>query len=122
MITKNRVGASRPGSHCSRDMKVAIESASPNVDGTECALCPLSRVKAGVEVRIKQLCATPEVATRLREIGFGEDQIVKLITGPANIICLVCNARLAISAQLAQLILVEPFAPALSMERKHWSR
>jgi len=59
-------------------------------------------------VRIKQLCAAPEVAQRLREIGFGEEQIIKLLTSQANIICLVCNARLAISEQLAQIILVEP--------------
>jgi len=93
-------------------MKVATEPASINVDEPDCVLCPLSRVKAGVEVRVKRLCAAPEVATRLREIGFGEEQIVKLITGHTNIICLVCNARLAISTQLAQLILVESFAPA----------
>jgi len=111
MIAKRRVGANDPGKHGCRDMKVASESASLRVDGPNCALCPLSRAKAGVEVRIKQLCAAPEVATRMREIGLGEEQIVKLITGHTNIICLVCNARLAISAQLAQLILVEPFAP-----------
>ena len=75
---------------------------------TECSLCPLNRVKAGVAVRIKQLCASPEVARRLREMGFGEAQIIKLVTSQANIICLVCNARMAISAQLAQAILVEP--------------
>ena len=75
---------------------------------TRCEICPLSRMKAGVTVRIKQLCAAPEVQNRLREIGLGEDQIVKLLTGQANFICQVCNARLAISAQLAQLIFVEP--------------
>jgi Fe2+ transport system protein FeoA len=73
-----------------------------------CALCPLSRVKAGVAVRIKRLCASPEISHRLREIGFCEEQIIKLLTSQANIICLVCNARLAISSQLAQTILVEP--------------
>jgi Fe2+ transport system protein FeoA len=77
-------------------------------EGSRCELCPLSRVQAGVAVRIKQLCATPEVQNRLREIGLGEEQIVKLLTGSSNFICLVCNARLAISAQLAGLILVEP--------------
>ncbi len=60
-------------------------------------------------VRIKQLCATPEVADRLRELGFCEDRIVKLLTGHSNIVCLVCNARLALSAHLAQSILVEAF-------------
>jgi Fe2+ transport system protein FeoA len=73
-----------------------------------CELCPLSRVKAGVAVRIKQLCASPELQNRLRELGLCEDQIIKLLTSQTNFICQVCNARLAISAQLAQLILVEP--------------
>ena len=75
---------------------------------TPCEVCPLSRVQAGVAVRIKQLCAAPEVQNRLREIGFCEDQIVRLITSRNNFICQVCNARLAISEQLAKLILVEP--------------
>ena len=72
------------------------------------SVCPLSRVKAGTAVRIKQLDAAPEVTHRLREIGFCEEQIVRLLTSRANIICQVCNARLAISASLAQIILVEP--------------
>ena len=73
-----------------------------------CDLCPLSRVQAGVAVRIKQLCAAPEVQNRLREIGLCEDQIIRLVTSRNNFICQVCNARLAISEQLAKLILVEP--------------
>ena len=68
----------------------------------------MSRVKAGVAVRIKQLCAAPEVQERLREIGLCEDQIIKLVTSHTNFICQVCNARLAISEKLARLILVEP--------------
>ena len=77
-------------------------------DEPRCELCPLSRVKAGVAVRIKQLCASPELQDRLRELGLCEDQIIRLLTSQTNFICQVCNARLAISAQLAQLILVEP--------------
>jgi ferrous iron transport protein A len=73
-----------------------------------CELCPLSCVRAGVAVRIKQLCAAPEVQNRLREIGLCEDQIIRLLTSQANFICQVCNARLAISQQLARLIMVEP--------------
>ena len=78
-----------------------------------CDLCPLSRVKAGVAVRIKQLCASPELQNRLRELGFCEDQIIKLLTSRTNFICQVCNARLAISEHLARLILVEPLRPAV---------
>ena len=73
-----------------------------------CEVCPLSRVQCGVAVRIKALCAAPDVQNRLREIGLCEDQVVRLITSRNNFICQVCNSRLAISEQLAQLILVEP--------------
>lgn len=73
-----------------------------------CEICPLSRVKAGIEVRIKKLCATPEMQVRLRELGIREHQIVRLLTSQTSFICQVCNARLAISSKLAQLIMVEP--------------
>ena len=74
----------------------------------------MSCVQAGMAVRIKQLCAAPEVQSRLREIGFCEDQIVKLVTSRNNFICQVCNTRLAISEQLARLILVEPVLATVS--------
>lgn len=77
-------------------------------DDSRCDVCPLSRVQAGVAVRIKQLCASPDVQNRLRELGFCEDQIIRLLTTQTNYICQVCNARLAISEQLARIILVEP--------------
>lgn len=73
-----------------------------------CEVCPLSRIQVGVAVRIKQLCASSEIQTRLREIGLCEEQIIRLITSQTNFICQVCNTRLALSEQLARLILVEP--------------
>jgi Fe2+ transport system protein FeoA len=85
---------------------------SPEND--RCELCPLSRVQTGVAVRIKQLCASPELQNRLRELGFCEDQIIRLLTSRTNFICQVCNARLAISERLARIILVEPLRPALA--------
>ena len=86
---------------------------SAHQDESRCEVCPLSRVKAGVAVRIRQICAAPELQNRLRELGLGEDQIIKLLTSQTNFICQVCNARLAISQQLAQLILVEPLRPTV---------
>jgi Fe2+ transport system protein FeoA len=71
------------------------------------ALSPLPHVKAGCTVRIRELCASPEVSCRLREIGLGEGQIIKLVACSTNIICQVCNARLTLNAKLAQMILVE---------------
>jgi Fe2+ transport system protein FeoA len=73
----------------------------------------LNRVKTGLAVRVKKLLAAAEVAQRLREIGLCEESVVKLLTSQANVICLVCNARLALSSALAECILVEPLtAPA----------
>ncbi len=84
------------------------------LDG-QCAgprVCPLSRVQAGTTVCIKQLSTAPELTERLRELGFGEDQIIKLIACDSSFICQVCNARLGISKKLADAILVEA-VPAL---------
>lgn len=68
----------------------------------------MTSVRTGVAVRISKLCATPEIQARLREIGLGEDQVIRLVTNQTNFICQVCNSRLALSQQLAQLIWVEP--------------
>jgi Fe2+ transport system protein FeoA len=71
-------------------------------------LCPLSRVNTGVAVRIKQLSTSPEMTHRLREMGFCEEQKIKLLSRHTDLICQVCNARLGISSRLAEKILVEP--------------
>jgi Fe2+ transport system protein FeoA len=107
-IGKKRVVAGAVDCEAHVDMQVVDQSVSHWAHERNCSLCPLNRVKAGLAVRIKRLCASPQVASRLRELGFGEEQIIRLITSQANVICLVCNARMAISAQLAQAILVEP--------------
>lgn len=70
-------------------------------------VCPLSRVKAGAVVCIKQLSTAPEITSRLRELGFCEEQKIKLVARQSNYICQVCNARLAISGKLADSIIVE---------------
>jgi len=72
------------------------------------ATCPLNRVRAGMLVRVKELSAPPAVTRRLREIGLGEQQVIRLLVHQSSLICQVCNARLALSSQLAQMILVEP--------------
>jgi ferrous iron transport protein A len=74
----------------------------------EPAICPLSRVRAGSVVCIKELAASRDVISRLREMGFCEEQEIKLLSKHGNLICLVCNARLGISAELADTIMVAP--------------
>lgn len=78
--------------------------AGPNV-------CPLSRVQAGAVVCIKQLFTAPEITDRLRELGFREEQHIRLVARESNLICQVCNARLGISEELADSIIVETVAP-----------
>ncbi|MBI3875944.1 MAG: ferrous iron transport protein A [Verrucomicrobia bacterium] len=70
-------------------------------------LCPLDSVRAGASVRIKHLAASPEMNHRLREMGFCEEQRIKLLMKHTNVICQVCNVRLGISKQLAESIMVE---------------
>ena len=76
----------------------------------EAATCPLSTVEAGSVVCIKQLTAQPDVIGRLREMGLGEEQRIRLISRHPSLICQVCNARVALSEDLAKAILVEPLS------------
>ena len=73
-------------------------------------LCPLSQVAAGSVVCIKRLAASPDLTDRLRELGFCEEQKIRLLARDSNIICQVCNARLGISEELAESILVQPLS------------
>jgi Fe2+ transport system protein FeoA len=77
-------------------------------------ICPLSRVRSGTVVCIKQLAASADVMSRLREMGFCEEQQIKLIRREGNLICQVCNARLGISSKLAESILVQPMTGQLA--------
>ena len=74
------------------------------------SVCPLNHVAAGTTVCIKELIAPDETRDRLREMGLGEEQCIKLLSSKANVICQVCNARLALSEKLARTILVEPLS------------
>jgi Fe2+ transport system protein FeoA len=72
-------------------------------------------VQAGTVVCIKKLLTSPEISDRLRELGFCEEQSIKLLSRESNYICQVCNARLGISEELANSIFVQAVAePAAS--------
>lgn len=75
------------------------------------AICPLNQVKAGTVVCVRQLATSPEISDRLREMGLREDSHVRLVSRQDSVICLVCNARVALSQKLAESILVEPVTP-----------
>jgi Fe2+ transport system protein FeoA len=70
----------------------------------------LNQVHAGTPVRIKRLEASPEVNQRLREMGFNEEQKIRVVTQSANLICQINSVRLGLSPGLAESIWVEPLA------------
>jgi Fe2+ transport system protein FeoA len=99
-----------------RPVKQHMDSPNPPPEGC-CAglvVCPLSRVRAGSVVCIRQLTTSPEMTDRLREMGFCEQQRIKLLARNSSLICQVCNARLGISEQLAEAILVETVAASVA--------
>jgi Fe2+ transport system protein FeoA len=77
-------------------------------------VCPLTKIKAGTVVAIKQLTVSPEMGDRLREMGFCEEQQIKLLTRNSSFICQVCNARLGISEKLAEAIMVQAVSEPLA--------
>ena len=87
------------------------ESHRPSEEAAEICpqpfLCPLSNVRTGADVRIKQLSAPAELTHRLREMGFCEERKIKLLSRQTSLICQVCGARLGISQRLAERIMVE---------------
>ena len=70
----------------------------------------LSEIPAGRYVRIHQLQSRPDVSFRLREMGFCENAIVRLVVnGEGNLICEICNTRIGLNHALADDIIVSPF-------------
>jgi len=60
-------------------------------------------VPIGTRVRIRRLASRPEISTRLRELGFFEDAIVRCVMkGYGNIICEVHNTRVGLDSGLAR--------------------
>jgi len=67
----------------------------------------LALILPGQLFRIRQLANHPEVCSRLRELGFCENAVVRCVTkGYGNIICEVCNARFGIDSFTASNITV----------------
>jgi Fe2+ transport system protein FeoA len=67
----------------------------------------LSDIPVGTRVRISGLALAPEVTSRLRELGFSEDTVIRPMTrGNGTIICEVRNSRIGLTHALAQSIIV----------------
>ncbi|MBI4535877.1 MAG: ferrous iron transport protein A [Ignavibacteriae bacterium] len=61
----------------------------------------------GRRFRIHYLKSHAEICTRLRELGFCENAVVRCVTkGSSNIICEVCNTRVGLNTEVASGIIV----------------
>lgn len=92
-------------------MSEAVSPKTVNGGPDETFVCPLTQVPPGTVCRVKQVLASPELTLRLREMGFCEQQKIKLLAQEQTLICQVCNARLGLSEGLAKTIWVEPLSP-----------
>jgi Fe2+ transport system protein FeoA len=66
----------------------------------------LNEVAVNCDVRISGL--TGPACERLRDLGFCEQMQLRKISNGRNLICTVCGAKMAISRELAEQVLVSP--------------
>ena len=70
----------------------------------------LTKIPDGRFVRIDRLQSEPDICFRLREMGFCENAIIRMVVnGEGNLICEVCNTRIGINHSIALDIIVIPF-------------
>jgi Fe2+ transport system protein FeoA len=105
--TKPRLESKATLTHFGATVNTPLHGCQAADDCPHGELCPLSKVAVGASVRVRHLTTSPETSQRLREMGFCEDQTVRLVSRQSNIICQVCNARLGLSMELAEKILVQ---------------
>ena len=67
----------------------------------------LCQVDTGRHVRIERLQGEKAVCQRLREMGFCESSVVEKIADSGSLICKVCDAKVILSKELAEKIIVK---------------
>lgn len=68
----------------------------------------LREVALNCDVRIDRIHGAS--CDRLRELGFCEQMQLRKLSNGRNLVCSVCGAKMAISRELAEQILVSPIA------------
>lgn len=70
----------------------------------------LTDVPQGTKVRVRHLQSLPELCSRLRELGFAENAVVRcVVNGSRQMICEVCNTRIGMHHSIARTILVSTY-------------
>jgi ferrous iron transport protein A len=81
-----------------------LPSAAPAGSGMATSLHAAS---CGKDVRVVRLEAEHGVCQRLNEMGFCENASIKKLAHGGALLCCVCGVRVAISARLAEMIVVQ---------------
>jgi Fe2+ transport system protein FeoA len=71
---------------------------------------PLSQLQPGATGWVHALTGGPDFCQRVRELGFAESTLVRLISGRGPFLCQVNGARIAVGAAAAAQIVVAPLA------------
>ena len=76
----------------------------------EKCMTSLTQIPVGRFARIHSLQSEPEISFRLREMGFCENAVVRLVVNEeGSLICEVCNTRIGLNHTIADDIIVSPF-------------
>ncbi|MFD2255086.1 ferrous iron transport protein A [Luteolibacter algae] len=66
----------------------------------------LNQVALNCDVRIRSLSGP--ACDRLRDLGFCEQMQLRKLSNGRNLVCTLCGAKMAISRELAEQVLVDP--------------
>lgn len=66
----------------------------------------LGETRPGATVRVVRLEGQEPVCARLREMGFCEEAVVRVLNNSASVVCQVCGSRVGLSRGLASSIVV----------------
>lgn len=69
---------------------------------------PVTLNQAGVNCDVRISSLTGPACDRLRDLGFCEQMQLRKLSNGRNLVCTVCGAKMAISRELAEQVLVSP--------------
>ncbi|MCH4033258.1 MAG: ferrous iron transport protein A [Lachnospiraceae bacterium] len=71
-------------------------------------MLPLSMAKTGEQVMVARIGGNPDVKKHLEDLGFVTGAGVKIVSAPGdgNVIVMVKDARLAITAEMAKKVMI----------------
>ncbi|MGJ8633637.1 MAG: FeoA family protein [Luteolibacter sp.] len=83
-------------------------TAAPAAKPSKQSSITLNQVGVNSDVRISSISGP--ACDRLRELGFCEEMQLRKISNGRNLVCNLCGAKMAISRELAEQVLVSPIS------------